>query len=113
MGSAGSIGWAVRMVMITPQSLLGASKDRCVSGRLSPLFPPTSSCRAEATLASRDRVGPWLIGRPFPPGMCILLQKVQKLPTVSWGRKEEAGEAQLTITTLKWVFLGLSSSQGG
>lgn len=28
-------------------------------------------------------------------------------------RRCQCGEAQLTITTLKWVFLGLSSSQGG
>lgn len=86
MGPAGSIGWAVRYGQGYTQGLLGASSHGC-------LFPPICSFRAEAALtgysrADGDRVGfprgqsgvPTASGRPFPPGMCILLHKDQKLP---------------------------------
>lgn len=86
--------------MVTPQGLLGASKHRSVSGRLSPSVSPNLKLQGRGSpsylRAGRGRVGPRLIGiigRPFPPGMCVLSQKKQKLPTVSWGKKR--GDASM------------------
>lgn len=83
--------------MVTPQGLLGASKHRSVSGRLSPSVSPHLKLQGRGSpsylRAGRGRVGSRLIERPFPPGMCVLSQKKQKLPTVSWGKKR--GDASM------------------